>query len=497
MTGTRIFLIDDNIDRINSFKAVLSFLEYQVTAVSGTGYESVLDDLENVSAMFIGHGLEKQATLVKSILEKAEDIPVLLLIQPGGILQIPTAIQKMVVRCVEWPTHYESFKEVLDQFPKPKSSSAQKNRENTRHKGNKGLAGHSQAIFQIHNLIEQVAASNATVLVLGESGTGKEVVAKAIHRCSERHEKPFVPVNCGAIPSELLESELFGHEKGAFTGALTARQGRFEMAEGGTLFLDEIGDMPMPMQVKLLRVLQERTFERVGSNKTIQCDVRVIAATHRNLEKEIQENRFREDLFYRLNVFPIELPPLKNRAEDIPVLVKALVERFCAQGQSEVSFTEAALAMMMQHSWPGNVRELANFIERLTITHPNVTVDVEDLPEKFQSYSIPQGFVLPTNDNPPETEVKKNTNSTEAVATTDVTLDSQTQNPSSESSLSVSKEAVLPEQGIDLKEYLNTLEINLIQQALNESGGIVAHAAKRLNMRRTTLVEKLRKYEIS
>ncbi len=496
MTGSSILLIDDNIDRINSFKSILLFLEYHVNVVSATDYEQGLKDLPDLSAVFIGNGLEKQATLVKSVIEKTNDLPVLLLIYPGTILQVPTAIQKMVLQCVEWPCHYPQFKEVLDRFPEPKSSRSQQKRTRTHFKSNKGLAGHSKAIKQIHNLIEQVAGSNATVLVLGESGTGKEVVAKAIHRCSERHEKPFVPVNCGAIPSELLESELFGHEKGAFTGALTSRQGRFEMAEGGTLFLDEIGDMPMPMQVKLLRVLQERTFERVGSNKTIHCDVRVIAATHRNLEKEIQENRFREDLFYRLNVFPIELPPLKDRSEDIPTLVSALVERFCDQGQSRVSFTEAALAMMMQHYWPGNVRELANFIERLTITHPNATVDIEDLPEKFQNYSIPDGFVLPTHDDSRDVDVN-NTNSAHLSVMTSESLTTEKSEPLPEIQHSVSKETVLPEQGIDLKEYLNTLEINLIQQALNESGGVVAHAAKRLNMRRTTLVEKLRKYEIS
>ncbi len=227
---------------------------------------------------------------------------------------------------------------------------------------NKGLAGNSESIKSIRESIDQVANSTATVLVLGESGTGKEVVAKAIHLASNRKNKPFVPVNCGAIPAELLESELFGHEKGAFTGAITARQGRFEIAEGGTLFLDEIGDMPMPMQVKLLRVLQERTFERVGGNKSIECNVRIVAATHRNLDEEIKEKRFREDLFYRLNVFPIELPALRERTKDIPLLVNHLVARMEANKQDPVYFTRDSLAILMQHPWPGNVRELSNFI---------------------------------------------------------------------------------------------------------------------------------------
>jgi sigma-54 specific flagellar transcriptional regulator A len=328
-----------------------------------------------------------------------------------------------------------------------------------------------------------VAKSDATVLILGESGTGKEVVAQAIHRASLRRDKPFVPVNCGAIPGELLESELFGHEKGAFTGALTSRQGRFEMAEGGTLFLDEIGDMPMPMQVKLLRVLQERTFERVGSNKTIQCDVRILAATHRQLEQEINEKRFREDLFYRLNVFPIDVPALRERAEDIPHLVSDLIRRLQAANRGSVKLSRNAIAVLMQHHWPGNVRELSNLIERLAIIYPDSLVDAIDLPEKFQAYTVPADAKLEWTE-----------------------LETAVNDSSESSSLVLEKPFLpagqgatiqLPEQGIDLKEYLTDLENELIRQALDECNGVVAHAAKLLNMRRTTLVEKLRKVETS
>jgi sigma-54 specific flagellar transcriptional regulator A len=252
------------------------------------------------------------------------------------------------------------------------------------------------------------------------------------------------------------------------------------MAEGGTLFLDEIGDMPMPMQVKLLRVLQERTFERVGSNKTIECDVRVVAATHRSLENEIKEKRFREDLFYRLNVFPIELPSLRERAEDIPLLVNDLLIRMQASKKEIVRFSKEALAVMMQHPWSGNVRELSNFIERLAITHPNATLDASDLPEKFQGYEIPEELVIDSiqvDGAAPEQEKP----SAEAI----------------NASSAIEKVSHLPEQGMDLKEYLNDLEMGLIQQALDECNGVVAHAAKLLNMRRTTLVEKLRKYQLS
>ena len=334
----------------------------------------------------------------------------------------------------------------------------------------RSLSGNGRATRGINKMIEQVADSEATVLILGESGTGKEVVARKLHYHSKRRGRPFVPVNCGAIPGDLLESELFGHEKGAFTGAITARQGRFELAEGGTLFLDEIGDMSMHMQVKLLRVLQERTFERVGSNRTIHCNVRIIAATHRNLEQSIKEDLFREDLYYRLNVFPIEVPPLRERVEDIPVLVNDLILRIEHEKRGSVRLTPAAVTALTHYRWPGNVRELANLIERLAILFPYGVVDVADLPEKFRAgipISVPEisdDDVLPvvsTHGDQPNT---------------------------------VSSMPRLPAEGIDLKVHLANMEQSLIRQALEEANGVVAHAAKKLKMRRTTLVEKLRKY---
>jgi sigma-54 specific flagellar transcriptional regulator A len=334
----------------------------------------------------------------------------------------------------------------------------------------RSLSGNGRATRSINKMIEQVADTEATVLILGESGTGKEVVARKLHYHSKRRGRPFVPVNCGAIPGDLLESELFGHEKGAFTGAITARQGRFELAEGGTLFLDEIGDMSMHMQVKLLRVLQERTFERVGSNKTIHCNVRIIAATHRNLEQAIKEDGFREDLYYRLNVFPIEVPPLRERVEDIPVLVNDLILRIEHEKRGSVRLTPAAVTALTHYRWPGNVRELANLIERLAILYPYGVVDVADLPEKFRA-GIPVTPVEPPKDD-----------SLPVVST-------HGDQPNTVSSM-----PRLPAEGIDLKKHLANMEQSLIRQALEESNGVVAHAAKKLRMRRTTLVEKLRKY---
>src|SRR5688572_26790985 len=231
--------------------------------------------------------------------------------------------------------------------------------------------GTSGAVRNVISLIRQVAEHESTVLILGESGTGKEVAARAVHDLSLRRQRPFVAVNCGAIPAELLESELFGHEKGAFTGAVSARKGRFEIAEGGTLFLDEIGDMSPTMQVKLLRVLQERVFERVGNHVPIRCNVRIIAATHRNLEDSIAKGTFREDLFYRLNVFPIEMPSLRSRVEDLGLLVRDFNERNAAEGRGRVELTARALKVLSHYPWPGNVRELGNLIERMSILCPN------------------------------------------------------------------------------------------------------------------------------
>lgn len=327
----------------------------------------------------------------------------------------------------------------------------------------RSLLGTSPVMQKIRRMIEQVADSDANVLILGESGTGKEVVARNVHYHSKRREGPFVPINCGAIPADLLESELFGHEKGAFTGAITARQGRFEMAEGGTLFLDEIGDMSLSMQVKLLRVLQERCFERVGSNKTIHVDVRILAATHRDLEQAVDEGKFREDLFYRLNVFPIEMPPLRDRIEDLPVLINDLVLRVEHERGETLRMTRDAINMLAHYQWPGNVRELANLIERLSILYPSGVVDADDLPEKFRG------------------------GSGEMPAYDDILEDYSAQMTHAER---------LPAEGIDLKEQVAQYEVNLIRQALEEADGVVAHAAKRLGMRRTTLVEKLRKYGI-
>jgi len=344
----------------------------------------------------------------------------------------------------------------------------------------RSLVGRSANIQDVRVLIEQVASTDANVLVLGESGTGKEVVARNVHYYSKRREGPFIPVNCGAIPPELLESELFGHEKGAFTGAFTARKGRFELAEGGTLFLDEIGDMPQPMQVKLLRVLQERTFERVGGNKTIVCDVRIVAATHQQLEERIKDGKFREDLYYRLNVFPIDMPALRERKDDIPLLLQELITRMQSAYSSSIRFTQRCMESLMLHDWLGNVRELSNLVERLTILFPNSLIDVNDLPIKYRHLDVPEF-------QPDYPEEMQEQDAFAAIFSGEEVVEVPERNLMTE----------LPAEGVNLKEMLSELEIDLIGQALDQQDYVVSRAAEVLGMRRTTLVEKMRKYGMS
>ena len=371
------------------------------------------------------------------------------------------------------------------------------------------LSGNSLAIRRVTTLIRQVAAHDSTVLLLGESGTGKEVAARTIHELSPRRNRPFVAVNCGAIPAELLESELFGHEKGSFTGAITSRKGRFEIAEGGTLFLDEIGDMSVAMQVKLLRVLQERVFERVGNHVSVSCNVRIIAATHRNLEESIARGSFREDLFHRLNVFPIDMPPLRERIEDLPMLVREFVAQNAAEGRGRVQLSAAALAALGRHSWTGNVRELANLIERLSIVCAGRVVEVRDLPARYQP-SEPMEIDAPAAQTPGLAALAESPDaiviSSEPLADEAVMQVLETGRAQAEAeadaplpataSAATAADVQLPAEGLDLRAYLTAIERALIEQALANASGTVAHAARLLNLRRTTLVEKLRKLAI-
>lgn len=316
------------------------------------------------------------------------------------------------------------------------------------------LTGNSYLVNRVNELTKIVSSKSTTVLIRGETGTGKGLVASRIHYNSNRRHQPFITINCGAIPSGMLESELFGHEKGAFTNAIVQRKGACELANNGTLFLDEIGDMPMEMQVKLLRFIQEGNFNRVGGEKLINVDVRIISATHRDLEAMVANGEFREDLYYRLNIFPIETPSIKDRPSDIQFLINDLI---CKSREINLSFTKSALYSLCKHSWPGNVRELNNLLERLSILHPNKAISINLLPEKYQYQDCNITSIYKSVDN---------------------------------QHLKISN-------GIVLKSLIDSIEKYYIKLALIESDGIVADAATMLTLSRTTLIGKINKYGLN
>ena len=463
----KVLLIDSDVDRSNKIGKLFEFIEYEPHVCDSEA--SALTQLEtnDYLGLFCVDPFLSQRVIEKLM---GDDIPlppyVLMADDKSGESLMPELSKPsfaIMKREIKYPD-LSGLLYRLELFSEKQKSGGEK----TSVELFRSLVGSSRGISRVRKMIEQVANTEANVLILGESGTGKEVVARNIHYHSKRRNNPFVPINCGAIPADLLESELFGHEKGAFTGALSARQGRFELAEGGTIFLDEIGDMPLNMQVKLLRVIQERTFERVGSNKSVKTNVRIIAATHRDLEELIQQGRFREDLYYRLNVFPIEMPALRERIEDLPLLVKELITRLEHEHSSSVRLTQAAVGALCKYYWPGNVRELANLMERLSILHPHGVVDVKELPKKM----VPENISVD--------ELEESSQYLPPIA--DVAF--------------ISDAPRLPREGIDLKKHLTDIETSLIRQSLEEADGVVAHAAKRLNIRRTTLVEKMRKYSI-
>jgi len=472
----QVVLVDDDSQRCHDFGVILDFLGENPTRFQCERWSDVLQDpaakqgTRSISAVLLGAC--DHLPLVKRLREIHDwdgTVPVIVFgDQDPDSIEDPELRRKIIAH-LDFPPSYNKLLDTLhrarvyrEQFDTHAGRSQQRDLNLFR-----SLVGTSRQVHKVREMMAQVADKEVTVLITGESGTGKEVVARNLHYNSHRRHKPFVPVNCGAIPRELLESELFGHEKGAFTGAVTSRAGRFEMAQGGTLFLDEIGDMPLDMQVKILRVLQERSFERVGSNKTIQADVRILAATHKELEGMISEGRFREDLYYRLNVFPIEMPPLRERVEDIPLLLNELITRLETEKRGSIRFNSASIMSLCRHEWAGNVRELANLVERMAILHPYGVVGVQDLPKKFRH--------VEGSDE-------------------DLQLSELEASGSRPAMVNVDSTALLPVNGIDLKEYLTNLERGLIQQALDDSGGVVARAAEKLKTRRTTLVEKMRKY---
>ena len=346
---------------------------------------------------------------------------------------------------------YITIKRALDVY-KLQEENTRLKRQLTKRFGYKKIIGKSSQIESVIKFIEKIADTDSTVLITGESGTGKELVANTIHFNSSRAKKPFVPLNCAAIPKDILESELFGHEKGAFTGAVTTRIGRFELANQGTLFLDEIGELAPSLQVKLLRVLQEKEFERVGGIKTIKTDVRIVAATNRDLEKAVVDGDFREDLYYRLNVIPLNLPPLRKMKEDVSLLIDHFnINLSKSKKMGQLSFSKEAMKYLTGYQWPGNVRELENLVERLIILNDGRSVELDHLPERIRD-KVPVGSAS-------------------------------------------SKDQLSPD-GVDLNIMLEEIENNMIIQALEISSGVKSKAANLLGLNRTTLIEKMKKKSI-
>ena len=493
MSESRILVVESDDARAERLSALLDFLDFTPKRVGAIDEL----DLKRVKprdwlAIVVG-GVEDldDFRAFGAWLSKAALHPPLLVLPALHGLTEQLGVHPEQVWTLDWPLRHPQLEGHL------RRASLQAIRSEESNERDAGPEGQSEGVRRLRRMIEQVAPFDTTVLILGESGTGKEVAARAVHAASSRAKGPFVALNCGAVPAELLESELFGHEKGAFTGALAARKGRFEMAEGGTLLLDEIGDMPLPMQVKLLRVLQERSFERVGGTQTLKCNVRVIAATHRNLEDQIARGGFREDLYYRLNVFPIEMPALRERIDDLPALVAAISARLSEDGRGEVRLGPDAMAALAAYAWPGNVRELHNLIERLAVLHPNATVGASDLPQRYRAAWEDGGGAV---ERP--AAARNGASAGALIADGDADADAGLDDTAAERAALFGSPAPpaldeLPEDGLDLREHIAGIEERLLRQALERSEGVVAHAATLLNLRRTTLVEKLRKYGIA
>jgi len=456
MDNASILVVDDDKGTRESLSEILNLDGYH-TEIAENGqkaikllgekeYDVILTDLK----MPMADGLD-----VLKYVKRSNSITEVILFTGFGTIK--NAVEAMKAGAYDYilkPLQIEEMKIVIQKALEHKRLKAEnvllRKQLKTKYKF-ENLLGNHEKMLEIFKLIETVADSDSTVLVYGESGTGKELVAKAIHYNSNRQDRPLIPVNCGAIPEDLLESELFGHEKGSFTGAIATRKGRFELASGGTIFLAEIGEMSPALQVKILRVLQEQEFERIGGSKSIRVNVRVIAATNKNLEEQVSNKTFREDLFYRLNVIPIDIPPLRERTSDVPLLAYHFLEKFNKEKKRNIEeFSPECMKILMNYHWPGNVREVENLMERLVILKGKGTIVPEDLPEKL--LAARQGSLVPKIE--------------------------------------------IPEAGICFKSLVSEFEKKLIIQALDKSNWIKNKAAKLLNLNRTTLVEKIKKIDI-
>jgi two-component system, NtrC family, response regulator PilR len=451
-----ILVVDDDVSLLQSLKEILEAENYAVTTaadgeqglhlIKEHTFDLVLSDL----ALPGLDGME----LLKYLRREQPACPCIIITGFGSITNAVTAMRQGAYDYFTKPVDATELRLVVAralEHRRLKWENLHLKKQLQRRFGFANMVGNSDSMSRVFDLIRKVADSDSNVLILGESGTGKELIAHAIHYNSPRAEGPLIPVNCAAIPEELLESELFGHERGAFTHAVRTRIGRFEQANGGTIFLDEISEMSPGLQVKILRVLQNHSFERIGGIKTIRVDIRVIAATNRNLEELVSQNKFRDDLFYRLNVIPIRVPPLRERVSDIPLLLQHFLHLFSNTKKKPLKrLSPAVLDLLCQYPWPGNVRELENLMERLVILTEGEVIEVPDLPEKFQR------LVLPLREKPED----------------------------------------FPERGIYFNDAVQSFERNLILKALRQSNWVKSQAAQLLHLNRTTLLEKMKKQNI-
>ena len=468
MSQERILIVEDEPDLRQVFVEILMSDGYDIsTAADGemaiqmlneNNYDLVLIDLylPKVDGFQVLAHLQRVSSSTSAIVMTGH----------GSIESAVEAMKKGAADYLTKPVPFDQFrivvKKALDVRRLQQENQLLRHQLKTKYRF-ENLVGTSPAMQQVFQLIDKVADVESTVLILGESGTGKELVARAIHFNSHRAEKPLIPVNCGAIPESLLESELFGHERGAFTGAARTHMGRFEVANGGTIFLDEVGDMSPALQVKLLRVLQEQHFERVGGTKGIRVDVRIIAATNRNLEEAIARGEFREDLYYRLSVIPLNLPPVRERKEDIPLLLHHCMDQFNRMRDRKLQgFSPGALRILVNYHWPGNVRELENLVDRLVVLKGHGIIGPEDLPEKIRaawtSSPLAPGMAVPPSLAASAVEIR--------------------------------------EEGFSLDSAVREFECELILKALQKADGVKNKAAQLLGIKRTTMIEKLKRHSV-
>ena len=446
-----LLIVDDEKNYLVVLEALLSPEGYEI--MTSDKAQEALRLLQEADVDLVLTDMKMPGMSGMELLEEAKkikpEVPVIMMTAYGTIEMAVEAMKKHAYDYITKPFQNEELKltirKALENYRLVKENRRLSEALSERH-GYRNIVGKSKSMMKVYDLIDKVAQSKASVLITGPSGTGKELIAKAIHYESLRKDRPFISVNCGALAETLLESELFGHEKGAFTGAIAMKKGRFELADGGTLFLDEIGDMSPPLQVKLLRVLQEMEFERVGGTKTIKVDVRVLSASNRNLKDDVASGVFREDLFYRLNVIHIEVPPLRERMEDVRLLVTHFIEKY---GGSKIELTPQAWEALYTHSWPGNIRELENVIERAVVLNSGNFIDLKDLPVEF----------------------------TKAEGDLDV-------------------DRFIPPEA-PLQSTLEEIEEKLIRRALKESGNVQSHAADQLGITRSLIQHKMKKYNIS